>query len=146
MQVKVSGSLYLPWIRVDSKETTPKSEFTAMIRVKAPPLSVRSNASPIYLVVVLDVSGTTGQRATGPRFDLLMKMMEFIKGELFHGDATQHKVDVMTAFGDSISEPLPIARWISAQRKQENLMRKGGTDLKSVLERTLHVSGILSVH
>jgi hypothetical protein len=66
-----------------------------MIRVKAPPLSVRSNASPIHLVVVLDVSGTTGQRATGPRFDLL-KMMEFIEGE-FHGDATQDQVDVVTA-------------------------------------------------
>lgn len=147
--VKVSGSLYLPWLRVESKVQTLGKEFNAMIRVKAPP-SVGSNAYPIHLAVVLDVCGTSttgGQRATGPKFDLLKMMMDFIKAE-FDVDATQgHLVDVVTAFGDSsITEPMSIADWIS-QGKQKDLMRKRGTtDLKLVLERTLQVSGILSVH
>ncbi|CAD6269086.1 unnamed protein product [Miscanthus lutarioriparius] len=135
-QVKVSGSLYLPWIRVELKEDTPESKFTAMIRVKAPP--VRSNAFPIHLVVALDVCGTTGQPATGPRLDLL-EMMKFIKREFksqgsqskkksqgSHAHATRHEVDVATA-----TELVPIANWISAH------MSTGGTDLKPDLQRTL---------
>ncbi|CAO2186748.1 unnamed protein product [Urochloa humidicola] len=126
-KVKVSGFLYFPWVLVTS--ASGQSKFTAMVRVKAPPLE-QSRSDSIRLVVVLHVGGRMDRAGTSseePRLDLL-QMMEFIRRHI--GDATT----VVDPFQNSSSR-IPIDDWISAQKGQKKA-KKGTSALtiKEILE------------
>lgn len=143
MQVEVSGFVDFPSVQIKSDKASRGLEIKALIRVKAAAAEQNSDFIPIPVALVLDVQGSMRhQRAAGAdpsRLDLL-KMMQFIRGE-FSGDVRNDGVLVVVG---SIRE-MTIDDWICAQENQENLMAKGETDLRPVLERTIEVSGILSL-
>ena len=145
MQVKVSGSLYLPWILVKEKEKLDR-KFTAMISVKAPP-SVHSDALiQIHLVVVVDVwKGTIDQQGRPKLLDLL-KTMEFISG-VFNEDAAKDQICVVDACEFKNEELTIIDSWIShARENQKNYVPESRTDLTLLLGRAVEVCGFLSAH
>ncbi|CAD6258782.1 unnamed protein product [Miscanthus lutarioriparius] len=117
-----------------------------MVRVKAPPSEHGSNATPIHLVVVLDVWGTTGQQlAAGPiRLLDLLKTMEFMRGVVCREDAAKGLIDVVDAF--NVQTETTIDNWIAEARKrvhavqgnQENVVDKTRTELRPV-ERAVQI-------
>ncbi|KAG2560021.1 hypothetical protein PVAP13_8KG007700 [Panicum virgatum] len=130
IKVKVSGSLYLPWILVKEKEKL-NTKFTAMISVKAPP-SVHSDALiPIHLVVVVDVWKGT--------IDDLLKTMKFISG-VFNEDADKDQICVVDACEFKNKKLTIIDSWIThARENQINYVPESGTDLRLLLGRAVEI-------
>jgi len=147
MQVKVSGSLYLPWILVKKNEKLDR-KFTAMISVKAPPSVHRDALIQIQLVVVVDVWKGTIDQEGGPKLLDLLKTMEFISRE-FHEDAAKDQIRVVDACEFKNEKLTIIDSWIShvrARENQKNYVPESPTDLGLLLGRAVEVCGFLSAH